>query len=370
MARDIVKSNIAAVAVNHGSTNAFSASNLGLRLYMGVQNFGYSIQLPRQNLKQVGSQDFVFNGLTKQPDVALSISYIAQPQISNEFNGNFITELGAYSKFNNFFSGTLENSSNFYVFVDPNQQDDIFDDLKPFDESRLNLSGFDAIAFGNCYPTSYEISYAVGTLPIVSTNYICSNVVFENLTGTTMQMPAINLTGGNNNNVGLCEFEFEQNTTYDNKPIISNPTNANSSITLQNLQVGGQPLSGIHLVQSLAMSVNLSRISSYGLGNDFAYDRKAQLPAEGKFSVSSLVSGLDSGILTGVLDSYKNYDFELALASVDHFGSPAKAIYQIEDAKLDSYNYEMAVNGQMSFAAEFSFSVTETKGLKISGTYV
>ena len=43
-------------------------------------------------------------------------------------------------------------------------------------------------------------------------------------------------------------------------------------------------------------------------------------------------------------------------------------IYQIEDAKLGSYNYGMAVNDHMTFDAEFSFEVTETKGLKISGT--
>ena len=40
----------------------------------------------------------------------------------------------------------------------------------------------------------------------------------------------------------------------------------------------------------------------------------------------------------------------------------------IEDAKLISCNYSMPVNNQMTFDAEFSFEVTETKGLKFSGT--
>jgi hypothetical protein len=44
-------------------------------------------------------------------------------------------------------------------------------------------------------------------------------------------------------------------------------------------------------------------------------------------------------------------------------------IYQIEDARLVSYNYSMPVNNQMAFDAEFSFEVTETKGLKLSGSY-
>jgi hypothetical protein len=365
MARDIIKSNIAAVAVNHGSSDAFSTSALGLRLYMGVKDFNYSIQLPRQNLKQVGSQEVAFDTTFNQPDVELGISYIAQPAGSNEYNGNFVAASALHGQFNNFFSPTLlENSTNFYVFLDPNQYKDIFDTLK-FDDSLINLSGFDAIAFGNCYATTYGISYAVGGAPTVSTNYISSNVVFENITGTSMQMPAINLTGGNNDGVGLCSFAFDANTTNDSNPVVLNPTDTNSSVTLQNLEVGGQALSGVHFIQSLDMSVDLPRSSSYGLGNDFAYNRKAQLPANGRFSVSSLVSGLNSGVLTGVLDNDQNYDFQLVLAS----GSK-KMIYQIEDAKLSAYNYGMSVNQQMSFDADFSFNVTQTKGLKISGTSV
>ena len=111
------------------------------------------------------------------------------------------------------------------------------------------------------------------------------------------------------------------------------------------------------------MNVNLPRVSNYGLGNDFAYGRQAQLPAEGTFEVSSLVSGLDSGVLTGVLNNDESYDFQLVLAS----GSK-KMIYQIEDAKLNSYNYGMSVSQNMTFDASFSFNVTETHGLKLSGT--
>ena len=43
-------------------------------------------------------------------------------------------------------------------------------------------------------------------------------------------------------------------------------------------------------------------------------------------------------------------------------------IYRIEDAKLTSYNYSMNVNGTMSYDASFDFEVTQSKGLKVSGT--
>jgi len=368
MARNIIKSNIAAVAVQNAdqafNTIASAPDGVPLRLYMGVQGLNYSIGLNHQGLKQVGSQEFVSNEIMQQPDVELEISYLAQPALSNELYGKFVSEsaLEIYSKFINLFSGTAEKSTNFYVFIDPNQDSDMLDSLT-FDETLIDLTGCNAIAFGNCYPTTYGISYGIGDLPVVSTNYICSNVLFENVTGTSMQLPAINLTGGNNDNVSFCALEFEANTTDDSTPVLVNPTDAQSSVTLQNIQVGGQPLSGVYLVQAVNMSVDLSRVSNYGLGNDFAYGRKATLPANGSFSVSSLVSGLESGVLTGLLGSESGYDFQLVLAS----GSK-KMAYQIEDAKLTSYSYSLPLNNQMTFDADFSFEVTETKGLKLSGT--
>lgn len=358
MARNIIKSNNVVVGVQD-SANAFKTTNSNLKLYKLVQDYNYSIQLPHGNLKQLGAQGYTSQDLFQHPDVELGFSYIPEPLMSNEQYGKFITTFPT-SRFLPMFSGTLENDTNFYVLITENQQDDALDDLT-FD-TLLNLTGWNAIAFGNCFPTTYGLSYSVGTFPIVSTNYICSNVAFENLTGTSMLMPAIDLTGGNNDNVGHSRFRFEEDSSDDSNPPIPNPTNTGSNVTLQNLQVGGQNLSGIHFIQSLDMSVDLPRVSSYGLGNNFAYTRKAQLPANGRFSVSSLVSGLESGILTGVLKNDENYDFQLEIEA-----SGRRMIYQIEDAKLGSYNYGMSVNGQMSFDAEFSFSVTEKRGLKISG---
>ena len=381
MTRDIIKSNIAFVATQNTDeafvTGGSPFAKQQVCLYGGVQEVNYSIQLPRQNLKQVGSQNFVFNGIMQQPDVELTVSFLGQPWMTNECNGGFLMETpttagkGHYlTGLHNMFSGVVGKSTNFYVFMAPTQGTDALNSYEiTFDDETINLSGFDAMAFGNCFPTTYGLSYAVGGLPIVSTNYVCSNVVFENITGETMNSPAVNLESGNSDNAALTSFTFSPNVGYtisQKVPPILNPVNTYSNITLQNMQVGGQNLSGTHFVQSLNLSVDLPRVSSYGLGNDFAYNRKAQFPANGRFSVSSLVSGLDAGVLTGVLDGDQDYNFELRLAA-DVDSSENQALYKIENAKLNSYAYGMAVNGQMQFDADFSFAVTETEGLKISG---
>jgi hypothetical protein len=364
MARNILKSPNSFVAMTDSDT-AFHETETNLNLYNTVQSCNYSASFPRQNLKQVGSQEFVSRDFFNQPDVQLSLSYVPEPSVNNEMYGLFC-DAGATGNFVNFLSGRLEASTNFYVFNSPNQHDDAFDDITS-KRTDIDFSGYEIISFGNCFPTTYGLTYGVGNLPIVSASYICSNMEYILPTGASGDSPAINLTGGNKDNAALQVFNFQNGTI---KPRIANPTDPNSSITLQNLQVGGQNLSGVHFVQTVDMSVDLPRVSNYGLGNDFAYGRKAQLPANGRFSVSSLVSGLDSGVLTGVLASDSGYDFELVLASTG-INSPkdAKMIYQIEDAKLVSYNYSMPVNNQMTFDAEFSFEVTETKGLKISGSY-
>ena len=364
MSRNIIRSNNAIVATQD-YTPAFSTSNKNLKLHKLAQTFNYSIDYSRQQSKQIGSQELAADEIYNQPDVSLNISYIPEPNFSNEVQGRFL-DSSPKDKFKNMFAASdSKDSTNFYVLVSENQEDSFIDSM-PF-LTIANLDGDDAIAFGNCFPESYSLSYAVGNLPKVNTSYVCSNAVFDHLTGTSMEMPAINLTGGNNNDVGRCLFGFTQDlstSTLEKDPPIVNPTNAGSNVTLQNLQVGGQEISGKHLVQSVDMNVSIPRVSAYGLGNDYAFGRKKQFPANGSFAVSSQVSGFESGAMTGVLDSDQLYGFDLTLEA-----SAKTMIYRIEDAKLGAYNYSMDINGRMNFDASFTFQVTQNKGLKLSGTY-
>ena len=370
MARNIIRSNNAIVAAQEGLNTAFSTSNQNLSLHKIVQTLDYSIDYSRQQSKQIGSQDLASNEMFNQPDVSLNISYIPEPNFSNEVQGRFLNS-SPKDGFINMFADNIyadsnyQDSNNFYVLVSENQEDSFIDSI-PF-WNLANFDGDDVIAFGNCFPESYSLSYSIGDLPKVNTSYVCSNAIFEHLIGNSMDLPAINLTGGNNDNVGRCLFLFDpelSTVALEKAPPIVNQTNAGSDVTLQNLQVGGQEISGRHLVQSVNMNVSMPRVSAYGLGNDYAYGRKKQFPARGTFAVSSQVSGFESGSMTGVLDSDQLYQFDLTLEA-----SGKSMIYRIEDAKLGSYNYSMDINGRMNFDANFTFEVTEDKGLKLSGTY-
>jgi hypothetical protein len=355
MSRNILKSNNSFVgSSNLDDKQAFHTGDKNLNLFNLTQTASFSVDLAHERLKQLGSNDYAVNDPFTQPDVQLSISYIPNTDLNNERHNFFRTGTNLTPAL----SGSTNASTNFYIFNDPDQGEDAFTDLTL--SSDLNLSGYEILAFGNAFLTDYSVNYEIGGMPLVATSYICSNMKFENATGTSMESVAINLESGNNDSVGRCNFNFSRGSKT---PTIIRPVGNNqSSVTMQNLQVGGQVLSGLHLLQSVNLNVSLPRISSYGLGSDYAYNRKFQSPAQGSFSSTSLVSGFSEGNITGVLSNESGYSFDLVFKS----GSQ-ECLYRVENAKLESYSYSMEVNGQMSFDSSFSFPVTEDGGLLISG---
>ena len=367
MARDVLKTNSTIVGVAntlHQGDTAFQTSNVDMNLYNFVQSNSFSVNLPHQQLKQVGSQGLVGDALMVQPDIALEVVYMPEPNLLNEQITFFVQGNNPSQLAPSVLSGKLEANTNFYFLNDPEPNEDALDDIV-IDGSTLNLSGFECVAFGNCYLTNYSLNYAVGTLPVVSTSMICSNMKFEQITGSDLESVAINLDSGNNNQVGRQELNFDQGIKT---PSPLNPASAGSIASMQNLQVGGQPLGGVHCLQSVSLDMALNRTSNYGLGNNYAYNRKASLPAQGSVSVSSLVSGFDyganslTGFISGVINNESGYNFDFSLS-----GTGGWIGYSVENAKLNSYSYSTVVNDVMTFDADFTFEVTETTGLRISG---
>ena len=186
--------------------------------------------------------------------------------------------------------------------------------------------------------------------------------------GTRVPSPAIDLTGGNQDHGRTFGGEIGM---FNKNPVVFNPTDTGSSITLQNLQMGGQPISGLHFLQSVDLSIDFPRVTSYRLGSNYPCERKHLLPAQGRFSFSSLVSGFETGNLTRgqlapssmAMPTEETYQFDLLLAA-----SGKELSYRIEGARLESYSYSMAINDGMNFNGDFSFQVTESQGLSMSGS--
>ena len=327
-----------------------------------IQGSSLDVSLEHITSKQLGSRHYSLDSLNRQPDVGLSLRYIPSYPY---FNEGFVNLADLNSGPTDTIisraalSGFESASRNFYIFTRPEEGYDALTGFAVGDD--LNFSGYQCASVGNCYLTNYSLSYAVGGLPSVQADFIGCNMQYEEVTGTKVDSPAINLASGNANQVG--ELTLSGLREFTSVPVIMNPADTGSLITLQNLQVGGQPLAGGHLLQSVELDLNIPRLASYGLGSDYVYDRKMILPALGSLSVSSLVSGWGSGVVSGVLGSESGYDLDLTLAASDK-----SLTYKIQDAKLQSYSYGMEVNDLMSFQASFQFEVSPNPGgLQISG---
>ena len=366
MATNIFQSNNAFIACEHlGQKEAFYTTEMTGSIASAVQSSAFDVSLSHIAPKQVGSSRLAFNSLNRQPDVRLQFSYYLNYPFFNEgfvnlvdLNNATVTGMAEIPSVGAL-SGIENASRNFYILTRPDQG---FDALSGFIEGDSpSFSGYQCASVGNCFLTDYSLSYGVGALPTVSVEFLGSNMQYEEVTGQTLSSPAINLQSGNAHNVG--HLSFGPIAEFDQTPIVMNPVEAGSSVTLQNFQVGGQAISGNHALQNVSLNLNIPRVASYGLGSDYVYNRKAQLPARGSVNLSSLVSGFSAGVLSGVLANETSYNFDLVLET-----SGKSISYGIEDAKLQSYNYSMAVNDIMSLDASFSFELySNPKGLQMQG---
>lgn len=353
MARNVLKSNNSILFIS--PSPAFTTGDVDSILCAGVVDSSFEFSLDRQAVKQIGSQNYVYNNINRHPDIKFENEYIFGAQLLNERVLGFqVSESSPYAV-----SGLANRSYNFCYINHPNQG---YDALDNYVTSGANFSGYEAIAIGNAYLTRYSVGYAINSLPTVKTSFEASNIKYETMTGNSIESPAINLSSGNNNQVGDIQFTGWYDVPSRLSPAASPSYNIEAS--LQNLQVGGQNLSGYHFIQSLNMDLDFKRTPLYGLGSDYVYDRKLEYPIEGSISVSSLVSGFDAGQASGLLNNESGYYFEIGFTDKTKNYSGK---FIIEDAKLRSYSYNMTVNQSMSFDASFSFEINENKGLKISG---
>lgn len=361
----VLKSNSAFCVI--GEAPAWTTSNETGYLFPLVQSSDVSLNIDRQTIKQIGSQNYAINDVMRSPDVSFNTEYYLSPYLANEFllgfQGNTASYLPACANLR-------ERNQNIYLVIDNKNGEDAFSRFKQ-SPAETNFSGFSCVGIGNAFLTNYSISFAVGAIPKATASFVASNLQFDNLTGNTIKIPAINLMSGDNVGAGSLDFTSLRNT-LTGKYIVSDVEgrteyNApvavpyNTQISLENLQIGDISLSGTKpILQSFDMSLSLDRQAMYGLGSNYVYGRKLQLPIQGTASLSAIVQSITGGSISGLFTNESGYSLEVSFA--DQF-SKETGFLKIENAKLESVSHSMPVNGMMQFTANYSFQATETGGL-------
>jgi hypothetical protein len=363
----VLKSNKALVLV--GNSPAWTTGQDSGYLFSLVQNSTASITNERQNLKQIGQQNYAVNDIVRAPEVSLSMDYYLNPYLNNEFLLGFEGQENIYEPA---LSNIKNKNNNFYFLFETDDVKDAFEEAKK--TSSLNFSGFDAMTFGNCHLNSYNVNFSLRQIPIVSIGFAADNVRFENLTGNLLSIPAINSVSGNNSGSGYLNLgnayqtitgqyitgDIESRTEFNPRVAVQHA----SSFSLQSLQVGGIGIgaSDNPILQSFDLSLALDRVPLYGLGSNYPYGRKLQYPINGQAQISCLVSGLKSGNWQSILTGESGYEFEIAFSDFNNF---VTGFYKVDGAKLDSVSYALAVNGILQFNASFSFQVTDSSGFYV-----
>jgi hypothetical protein len=126
-------------------------------------------------------------------------------------------------------------------------------------------------------------------------------------------------------------------------------------VTLQNLQIGGAPISGDAHLQSFSFNIPINRVDLFGLGSDYPYGRKIQYPITSSVNLEFLVSGFATGEIASLITNESGYDFDIQVMDT---GEEYQNTFSFEDVKLESSSYQMDVNGNMTYSLGFSFEVT------------
>ena len=373
MSRKILKSNGAFVLI--GDSPSWKTTDETGRLFSLVQNVSFGITNERQKLKQVGYEYYAVNHINRAPNVNLTIDYYLSPYLNNELLLGF----GGLSKQDtNFLSrGFINSNNNFYVIINNEDGKDAITEARKQSPQTINFSGCDIISFGNCYLTNYSLSFALGSIPTVSTSYSCSNMKIDNLTNNISTIPAINNQSGNANgagslNLGVSTYPILSgyldipNTNDFNISKLPVASHRYSTFDLQNLQVGGVLLSSIAnpILQNLNINLDLKRNDLYGLGSNYVYDRKLDLPINATVDIQALVSGVSSGFISGLINNETGYNFDISFSNPTNI--KATGFYKFKNAKLESFSYSAQVNEIINFSASFSVELSNNDGFYMS----
>lgn len=365
----ILKSNSAFVAT--GPSPAWKTVEESGYFMPLIQSSEISLSVDRQTSKQIGSQQYAIDHMNRAPNVEFNINYLYSPFMINEYLMGMYKESGSIAPLA---TEQLNRNQNFYLIMDNKEGDEVLPQFSKVPQ-RTNFSGMTCASVGNCFLKNYSLSFQVGSIPTASMSFVGSNLKFDNLTGSRIGIPAINLASGNNTNSGFLDFSNLKtslsgfvDTDYPTKPnVYSVPVAAPHTVeaTLQNLQVGGTPLVSGALIQSLNIGIPFERTDLYGLGSNYVYGRKLQLPIRASIDVSVIVQNMNSGDVSQLHQSEQLYDFSIAISDV-YGGSSAEALLNFQKAKLNSFSYSMGINSTMQFSANYSVEITDATGFQAS----
>jgi hypothetical protein len=357
-------------------SSGIRATSTGAHLQLKrVQSANYSFEITRQDVNQFGQLARIDALVLQSPTVSLDLSYYLADGFNERALG-FAVQTGAVASGVNFASGQMISSEgrNFFIATSAEGIDLNFDTGTGFTATN-GLSGKGVIGIGNGFITDYTLNAAVGDLPTVSVSVegLGFNAATYSAGGITgVPSPAINPESGVS--IGLNvqlpapgsgdgvtalrpgDITLDFGTFADEGTGLGAPTSdlaGNDSIN----------------IQSVSLSLPMSRTPIERLGSRFAFARVTDFPVTATMSVNALVNEVQARNLAGMINDGSERDITLTIKKP---GQTEDAIrYVFKAARLDSESYSSDIGSNKSVDITFSTQIggpnDSVHGIFVSG---
>jgi hypothetical protein len=332
-----------------------------------VQSANYSFSISRQDINQYGQLGRIDSLILEAPTVSFDFSYY----LSDGYNEQAL----GFAESNDFSVGfasghmTASSGKNFYIVASEEGKDAID-----------NTSTASVIGIGNAYLTDYTLDASVGSIPTVSVTMEAANINGD-----------IDFSGSANGYSGISTPAVLQSDGSKLTSDISLPAATTGVGSVTALRPGDIAIDfgaastddedgpivslatdddGAH-VQSVSLSLAMSRSPLERLGSRFPFARTVDFPVNATMNVSAIVNEITAANLADIVDNQNGVTIQVTFKDRDQ--TTAKSSFKLLNAKLDSESFSSSIGSNKTVDLTFSTQIggpeDTTNNILYSGAY-
>lgn len=379
----------------NGVPTFFGVNNL-IQPLKRVNSFSYKIDTYVTRASEIGSASNIYDYNLQAPVVSINFDYNIK-DLRNEARMGFYVKLSpsnldlldggqvypsgnilsgfSFSDQNYPYNSNLSQATN-ATFGYPYKYRDkrnLFLTINPNPDDSIGNSGsgFNVLAFGNCYINSYKISARVNDFPKASVGYVADNVVFYS-SGTSGISPYVEPKSGLMNSGVRFTIPSYNSAVEENGNTISVLLPGDMTIDIFSANTTNKSGQSIILqdagIQAFDINLPLTRDNLNNLGYELAIDRQLGTPITVDMSFAAIYKNLmASGNIIDLIGKESKYDIAIKLNK----NNITLVRYDLRGAKLKDYSYDSAIgsnaNINFSFYCDMDLTYPSSRGLYMSG---
>lgn len=407
--------------LNNDHTNTIQNSNL-LQQINRVQGVSFSLSANRTEIKQIGRRalvsypavteptirldfEYLLNGLANDARIGLNVNHAqyhyphtgGTAKYSNNFSVNLLSGLMSREftqpTSDPFFPRSMRDNRNIFLVRCPETDQLIKHHKEIITEpdftqrgADAEVTGYEVLAFGNCYLESYRTEGAVNSFPKSAVSWSCENVAFY-ISGSGCNIPAVNTQTRQpaNNNKFNIPLSFNEGGPYILHP---------GDIILD-ISSSGNGMSGLGLnfhnvaILNYQIGMDFGREPLGSIGHKLPLDRQINFPVFVDLNFGIRVGDGTSGSFLDLLNIDSGYNVSIKLRN-PLCGSPFPVTtgqprqsgpafsgdghiaiaYDFRDAKFMGADYQTSISNNKSASVSFRTEINPDvvdKGFYISG---